>query len=114
MEVVIAVILGFTILDPPWSIIVIAVAVAWQSFEIFLFLKWRNHKTVTGREGMVGREGVIVTAAHPEGQARIKGQLWRVVCEGGADVGDYVSVSAVDGMRLRVEPTGRSQFRLEG
>jgi membrane protein implicated in regulation of membrane protease activity len=36
---------------------------------------------------------------------RILGELWEAMCEGGAEAGDLVRVTDVDGLRLVVERT---------
>jgi membrane protein implicated in regulation of membrane protease activity len=47
----------------------------------------------------------VVSACRPDGQVRLRGELWAATCDAGADPGASVRVRSVDGLRLRVEPT---------
>ena len=47
----------------------------------------------------------MTAACRPEGQVRIKGELWQARCEAGADVGDTVRVERLDGLTLVVSPS---------
>lgn len=71
-----------------------------------LVLKSRKWKTATGKEELVGEEG-IVTAALPgggEGMIRIHGELWRAASRDNVPVGEKVRVLRVNGLKLDVEP----------
>jgi membrane-bound serine protease (ClpP class) len=57
----------------------------------------------TGREGLIGEVGVARSRLAPEGQVLVHGELWRARCDGEAEVGDEVRVTAVEGLRLQVE-----------
>jgi membrane-bound ClpP family serine protease len=54
---------------------------------------------------MVGLEAEVASPCRPRGQVRILGELWEAMCEGGAEAGDLVRVTDVDGLRLVVERT---------
>jgi len=62
-----------------------------------------QRQPATGSEGMVGEVGVARTRLAPEGRVFVHGELWQAVCEGEAEVGEEVRVTAVEGLRLRVE-----------
>jgi membrane protein implicated in regulation of membrane protease activity len=49
---------------------------------------------------------VVVLACRPEGQIRVRGELWRARCDVHASVGETVSVRAAEGLTLLVEPVG--------
>jgi membrane-bound serine protease (ClpP class) len=75
-------------------------------FLMRLVLKSRGWKTATGKEEMLGAEG-IVTAALPaqgEGMIRIHGELWRAAASSPVPEGALVRVTRVDGLKLFVEP----------
>jgi membrane-bound ClpP family serine protease len=104
MSLAIAVAIGFIFLESPGRWILIGAALLWEGFEIMLFLKWRGVKATSGHEAMIGMKGRAVTPCRPNGQARIKGQLWSVHCPQGVDIGDYVRVVSLDGMTPMVQP----------
>ncbi|MDE2291543.1 MAG: nodulation protein NfeD, partial [Elusimicrobia bacterium] len=68
------------------------------------WLVWRayRHRVVTGAEGMAGRHGRALGALSPEGKVRVGGEIWDAVAEGPVAEGAEVTVTAVDGLRLRV------------
>jgi membrane-bound serine protease (ClpP class) len=75
-------------------------------FLMRLVLKSRQWKTATGKEELLGEQG-IVTIALPgdgEGMIRIHGELWRANSQASIPVGTKVRVLRVDGLRLAVEP----------
>jgi membrane-bound serine protease (ClpP class) len=75
-------------------------------FLMRLVLKSRSWKTTTGREEMIGSEGVVTTAlpASGEGMIRVHGELWRAAASAPVPVGAQVRVLRVDGLKLFVEP----------
>ena len=60
----------------------------------------------TGREALVGAEGVARTDLAPDGTAFVQGELWTAAAEPGVTIrqGDRIRVVAVEGLRLRVRP----------
>lgn len=104
MSLVVGTLLSFIFLDPPWRYLTIIPLALWEVFEIYLWLKWRKVKSITGAETYVGAVGRAVTDCNPNGQVRVRGQLWRAYCPEGAEAGDEIEVQAVDGLRLEVRP----------
>jgi membrane-bound serine protease (ClpP class) len=71
-----------------------------------LVLKSRRWKTVTGKEEMLGEEGIVTSALTTggEGMIRVHGELWRAVSKEDIPAGAKVRVLRVDGLKLEVEP----------
>ncbi len=72
-----------------------------------LVLRSRKWKQVTGREEMIGAEGVViqpVSNGH-DGMIRIHGELWRATSTQPVAEGKSVRVLKIDGLRLYVEPS---------
>ena len=71
-----------------------------------LVLKSRGWKTATGKEEMLGAEGVVTTPlpAQGEGMIRVHGELWRAAASSPVPEGALVRVTRVDGLKLFVEP----------
>jgi len=75
-------------------------------FLMRLVLKSRRWKTATGREEMLGAEGVVTMPlpAEGEGMIRVHGELWRAAASSPVPEGALVRVTRVDGLKLFVEP----------
>jgi membrane-bound serine protease (ClpP class) len=75
-----------------------------------LVLRSRGRAISVGREALVGAEGVARSNLEPggsEGYASVRGERWRARVEPGAarvETGQRVRVTAVDGLRLTVQP----------
>ena len=54
-------------------------------------------------------EAEVASACRPRGQVRVHGELWEAICAEGADAGEIVRVTSVDGLKLVVE---RAESRL--
>lgn len=75
-------------------------------FLMRLVLRSRRWKSATGKEEMIGEEGVV-TIALPvggEGMIRVHGELWRAFSKVRVEEGTRVRVLRVDGLKLEVEP----------
>ncbi len=75
-------------------------------FLVRLVLKSRKWKSSTGREELLGEQGVVTTAvpAGGEGMIRIHGELWRANSSQDIQQGTRVRVLRVNGLRLEIEP----------
>ena len=104
MALVIGTILSFIFLDPPWRYIAIIPLALWEVFEIYLWVRWRKVRAITGAETFVGGKARAVTDCRPNGQVSFRGQLWKAHCKEGVDAGEDVIVQRVDGLRLEVAP----------
>jgi membrane-bound serine protease (ClpP class) len=89
--------------------IAFAVTLPFALITIFLMrlvLRSRRWKTSTGKEELIGAEGIAVSAlpAGAEGMIRVHGELWRAISPDAVPEGKPVRVRSVDGLKLRVEP----------
>jgi membrane-bound serine protease (ClpP class) len=71
-----------------------------------LVLRSRGWKAATGKEQLIGAQGVVTTAltGGGEGIVRVHGELWRAVANEPIAEAKNVRVVRVDGLRMRVEP----------
>lgn len=71
-----------------------------------LVLRSRKWKTATGREELVGSQGVAASplAAGAEGMVRVHGELWRAESAQAVQAGKNVRILRVEGLKLYVEP----------
>jgi membrane-bound serine protease (ClpP class) len=77
-------------------------------FMMRLVLKSRKWRSSTGREELLGEQGVVTTAvpAGGEGMIRIHGELWRASSKEDIQQGTAVRVLKVSGLKLEIEPMG--------
>jgi membrane protein implicated in regulation of membrane protease activity len=104
MVLTLAIILAFFV-PWPWTLVVIGLGIVGEVGEVVwgrrIAKRWRPR---TGAEAMVGMEGEVVSSCRPRGQVRVQGELWEATCPEGADSGETVRVSRVEGLILVVQP----------
>lgn len=67
----------------------------------------RNLKVVSGKEEMLGMEGVVASVVEGLVYADVRGESWRVRCNEPLSPGDRVRVVAMDGLTLQVTRAGQ-------
>ncbi len=85
----------------------IAITVPFAAITVFLLslaLRARRLKVDTGAEGMIGKVGSAVTELAPEGKVFVHGEYWDAVSLYPAARGARVKVTAIDKLKLTVEP----------
>jgi membrane-bound serine protease (ClpP class) len=89
----------------PWVIgVVVAGSALFFGFAMTVAMRARRRVSVTGSEGMIGMAGEARSDLAPEGQAWVKGALWRARALNGPIVkGSRVRVRRVDGLLLLVQ-----------
>jgi membrane-bound serine protease (ClpP class) len=75
-------------------------------FLMRLVLRSRKWKVATGKEELVGEEGITLSslAAGAEGMIRVHGELWRAISPQPVAEGARVRVTGIEGLKLHVEP----------
>ena len=75
-------------------------------FLMRLVLRSRSWKSTTGREELIGEEGIAISGlgAGAEGMIRVHGELWQAVSPRAVPEGKPVRVRSVEGLKLHVEP----------
>ena len=104
MTTVIGATLAILFVDPPWRWLIIGGLLMTDVVQIAIWLRWRKRKSITGIETLVGQGGRAVTTLDPDGQVSVRGQLWTAHASERVEVGDDVTVTAVDGLKLEVAP----------
>jgi membrane-bound serine protease (ClpP class) len=85
----------------------LALAIPFSAITIFLVslvMQARANKVTTGSEGMIGETGVAASPLAPDGMVFVRGEYWNAVSPAPLPVGARVRVTAIDGLRLTVEP----------
>ncbi len=67
-----------------------------------LALRTRLSKATTGMQGLVGEEGLAVSALNPEGQVSVHGEVWKAKSSQKIKKGERIIVTAVDGLKMQV------------
>jgi membrane-bound serine protease (ClpP class) len=75
-------------------------------FLMRLVLRSRRWKTTTGKEELIGSEGVVVKPLQSgaEGMIRVHGELWQAESAQPVQEGQTVRIVRVEGLKLYVEP----------
>ena len=90
-----------------------AVTIPFAAITVFLLnlaIRSFRYKVTTGAEGMIGETGVAKSAIGPAGgQVFVHGELWSASAGTEISKGQPVRVTAVEGLKVAVEPFGGSQ-----
>jgi membrane-bound serine protease (ClpP class) len=98
--------LAILFVDPPWRWVIIGALLATDVVQITVWLRWRKKKSITGIDTIVGAPGRAMTALDPDGQVKVRGQVWTAHSTDPIEVGDDVTVTAVEGLKLEVTRAG--------
>ena len=85
----------------------IALALPFSAITVFLLTiaaRARRNKVETGPEGMIGQTGAAVTELALEGKVFVHGEYWDAVSLRPVAAGAPVRVTAIDRLKLTVEP----------
>ena len=102
MILVIGTLLSFAFLNAPWRYLVLLPLALLEIADVLMWLRWRKVRSTTGPEGLKGVRGLALTDCLPDGQVRLRGQIWKAHCPQGACAGDDVIVQGLDGLSLQV------------
>jgi membrane-bound serine protease (ClpP class) len=99
----IAALVVLLILDSPWNLIVSGACLVAFAGEVgFWNLKVRGKRKRVGVEALINAEGTVLTPCHPIGQVLVVGERWEARCAEGADPGEKVRVTGIEGLTLTV------------
>jgi membrane-bound serine protease (ClpP class) len=95
----------------PWLIgVVVAVLTAVAVLFITAIVRAYRRRVTTGREGLIGQTAVARTALAPKGMVFVEGEIWSAtVEEGSVEVGDEVTVTQVEGLKLKVRRKSKQE-----
>lgn len=87
----------------PLVVVVGILTALFFAFVIAKALQAQKPRSVTGKEGLIGRTGIAKSRLEPEGWVLVAGERWSAVAEDGPiDEGDEVEVVRVEGFRIVV------------
>ena len=90
-----------------WGVILVTVLATSAFFTVVVAkaLSVHRRRPTTGREGLIGLEGLAETGMAPEGKVFVRGEYWDAWSAEPIAAGSRVKVLEVDGMRLKVKKT---------
>jgi membrane-bound serine protease (ClpP class) len=93
------------VLPSPWGVIAFVAGLVLFAGEVgFWQRRVRGRRAQVGAHRLVGASATVVTSCRPDGQVRVRGEIWKARCQAGADPGDTVVVRTLEGLTLFVEP----------
>jgi len=81
---------------------VVVVSAAFFLFALIMVVRAHRRRPTTGKEGLIGRIGVVTVDLKPEGVVEIRGELWNAVADEQIKAGEKVQVKEIDGMKVKV------------
>ncbi len=85
-------------------ILIILFSAALLAVIIWLIIKSMTLKTVSGREGMIGESGVLISPVlSGKAQVRVHGEIWQATSTEALQEGDKVIVTGIDRLILEVK-----------
>jgi len=62
----------------------------------------QRRKSRTGKEGLIGKEGIAITTVHKKGKVRVHGEIWDAVSKQRINKNDGIIVEGISGLTLQV------------
>jgi len=103
-----AILLAVLVVPSPWEAPVIAAGGVWEAAEAYFWIRWSQRRRArVGAETLLGATAEVASRLDPQGQVRVKGELWAARSSGAEAVepGRSVRILALDGLTLVVEPS---------
>ncbi len=85
-----------------------AASLAFLLFVATVLLKSRRRPVVSGREELIGAQGVVMESFEREGWAQLHGETWRIRSPSPLAKGQRITVTAMRGLTLDVTPTNET------
>jgi membrane-bound serine protease (ClpP class) len=103
-----AIALALFVLPPGWGIAIVVAAMVIEVGEVGFWIRFlRRYRIRTGVEALIGSTAEVIEACDPRGRVRLRGEIWHARCASGAEVGERVTITGVDGLTLAVERNGK-------
>ncbi|MCV0402308.1 MAG: hypothetical protein K5924_01215 [Chloroflexi bacterium] len=91
-------------LPAPWGILALATGILLEVGETIVAIRLlRRRAPSAGSEALIGAIGRTLGPCRPDGEVRVRGEVWRARCTAGAETDSRIRVVARDGATLVVE-----------
>lgn len=105
MALILTLILALVFLSWPLSAVAVGLAAAWEVSSTVFWVRYsRRGRARVGVETLVGATASVITPLAPDGQVRVNGEIWQAHAGHYAPAGATVTITAVHGLTLEVEP----------
>src|SRR4030042_2206351 len=96
----------FNINVPLWGLAILMAGLAVHSFNMYRIGRPTFFvKPKVAAENIIGDEGTVTRRLAPEGYVKVKGALWKAMCEEAElEIGDDVVVGGIERLKLIVSP----------
>jgi len=81
---------------------------------VSLAIKSHKRKVITGTEGLIGSEGVVLSVMNEQTVVRVAGEIWEAKSPIMLNPGDKIKVTQVQGLVLFIEPVKNAKKTLSG
>jgi|SRR5215472_12112845 membrane protein implicated in regulation of membrane protease activity len=97
------------VLPAEWNVVGFALCLVLFLGELFGWNRTvRGRRNKVGAETLIGKTATVVSPCRPNGQVRIRREIWAARCEAGADPGETVTVVSLDDLTLGVVPVSQA------
>ena len=88
----------------PWLLaLTIVIVVICLYFVVLWSVRAHRRKIAAGKEDLIGKTAVVVTALNPKGMVLVEGERWTAVIDKGqVEPEEEVIITRVDGLKLIV------------
>jgi membrane-bound serine protease (ClpP class) len=83
------------------------ISIAFIFMMLSLAIKSHKRKIVTGQEGLIGSQGIVLSVMNEQIVVRVAGEIWEARSTKPLNSGDKIKVINVQGLTLFVEPIGK-------
>jgi len=99
-----------------WSLILIMSTLSIIFFLVIITLALRSHrkKIVSGREGLLGCEGMVLSVMNDQIVVRVMGEIWDANSSQHLNPGDKIKVIKIEGLVLKIEPLTQHEHKQLG
>jgi len=97
-------------LPSPWGVVAVVAAACVEVLEVAFWLRFlRRYRIRSGAEAMIGTRGEVLESCSPDGSVRVGSEIWNARSETPVTAGQFVRITALDGLTLSVEPLEESE-----
>ena len=93
----------FHVIEGWWAIGLLLGVGLFELSQTAFWLRYTNRRATTvGAETLVGRVVEVSDECRPYGRIRVQGELWNARCPEGAERGERVRITGLEGLTLEV------------
>jgi len=98
------------------SLIITMSVISFTFIFIILSLAIKSHKRkiVSGREGLIGSEGVVLSVMNDQTVVRVSGEIWDAKSKARLNPSDKIRVTGIKGLVLMIEPLQEGKQKSSG